>query len=207
MTIPELYDLLCDEAFQDPATGDLFFRAYMYIYKPEKEYYIREQIADIKKRLIRPNTFVNVLVINLFEEFKSYLESREFGKGNLLKELMEREASDCATVEQTLKREANNKNFFAWVNDKIQQHLRGVDSFKKSYVFVQGFGEIYPYLRASKFLSNFEKYISGSTYKIIMFYPGSAKNYYSMFNLLNDENPYRAIKLINPDDQDIETKN
>jgi hypothetical protein len=199
MTIPELYDLLCDEAFQDPATGNLFFPAYMYIYSPEKEYYIREQIADIKKRLIRPNTFVEVLVINLFEEFKSYLESREFGTGNLLSVLMEKESTDATTVEQTLKREANSANFYAWVNNKIQLHLMNVDNFKKSYVFVQGFGEIYPYLRASKFLSNFEKYISG--YKIIMFYPGSAKEYYSMFNLLSDENPYRAIKLINPDDQ------
>lgn len=204
MTIPELFVLLCDEAFQDPSTGNLFFPAYMYIYKPEKEYYIREQIADMKKRLIRPNTFVNVLVINLFEEFRSYLESREFGKENLLAVLIKKEATDYNTVEQTLKREANTQTFYAWVNDKIQQHLKNVDSFNKSYVFVQGFGEIYPYLRASKFLSNFEKYISG--YKIIMFYPGSAKDYYSMFNLLNDENPYRAIKLINPDDQLIETK-
>jgi hypothetical protein len=199
MTIPELYDLLSDEAFQDPATGNLFFPAYMYVYKPETEYYIREQIADIKKRLIRPNTFIDVLVINLFEEFRLYLETREFGNNNLLNVLMEKEASDAQTVEQTLKREANSANFYKWVNDKICNHLQNVDNFKKSYVFVQGFGEIYPWLRASKFLSNFEKYISG--YKIIMFYPGSAKEYYSMFNLLNDENPYRAIKLINPDDQ------
>ncbi len=199
MTIPELYDLLCDEAFQDPATGNLFFPAYMYVYKPETEYYIREQIADIKKRLIRPNTFIDVLVINLFEEFRLYLETREFGNNNLLNVLMEKEMSDAQTVEQTLKREANSANFYKWGNDKIQTHLQSVDNFKKSYVFVHGFGEIYPWLRASKFLSNFEKYISG--YKIIMFYPGSAKEYYSMFNLLNDENPYRAIKLINPDDQ------
>src|SRR5690606_12601781 len=105
-------DLLCDEAFQDPATGNLFFPAYMYIYNPEKEYYIREQIADIKKRLIRPNTFVEVLVINLFEEFKSYLESREFGTGNLLSVLMENETTDAIKVEQTLKREANSANFY-----------------------------------------------------------------------------------------------
>jgi len=204
MTISELFDLLCDRAFQDPNTGNLFFPAYMYIYKPEKEYYIREQIEDIKKRLIRPNTFVNVLVINLFEEFRNYLQSREFGSGNLLEVLLEKEVAEPEKVEQALKREANNKTFFAWLNSKIQNHLKQADSYKKSYVFIHGFGEIYPYLRANRFLSNFEKYITG--YKIIMFYPGTAKEYYSLFNLLNDENPYRAIKLINPEDQEKVTQ-
>jgi hypothetical protein len=201
MTIPELFDLLCDEAFQDPSTGNLFFPAYMYVYKPQEEYYIREQIAQMKARLVRPNTFINVLVINLFEEFRNFLKSREFGKQNLLEVLLEKEKTEPGKVELTLKREANNKSFYAWVNDRIREHLNQADELKKSYVFVHGFGEIYPYLRASKFLSNFEKYISG--YKIIMFYPGSAKEYYSMFNLLSDENPYRAIKLINPEDQQV----
>lgn len=201
MTIQELYDLLCDEAFQDHNTGKLFFPAYMYVYNPYKEYLMREEILRMKSRLVRPNTFINVLVINLFEEFRKFLESREFGKQNLLEVLLEKEKTEPAKVELTLKREANNKSFYAWVNERIREHLSLEDELKKSYVFVHGFGEIYPYLRASKFLSNFEKYISG--YKIIMFYPGSAKEYYSMFNLLNDENPYRAIKLINPEDQEL----
>jgi hypothetical protein len=42
MTIPELFDLQCDEAYQDTNTGNLFFSAYMYVYNPQKEFYIRE---------------------------------------------------------------------------------------------------------------------------------------------------------------------
>lgn len=201
MTISELYDLLCDEAFQNPDTGSLFFPAYMYVYDPEKEYEIRDEIYGMKDRLVRPNTYINVLVINLFEEFRKYLENRSFGDQSLLNVVLKHEVTEPGKVLQTLKREANNKDFFAWVNNHINKHLNEVDGFKKSYVFIHGFGEIYPYLRASKFLSNFEKYIKG--YKIILFYPGSAKEYYSLFNLLNDENPYRAIKLINPEDQYI----
>jgi len=30
-----------------------------------------------------------------------------------------------------------------------------------------------------------------------MFYPGTVNKKYSLFDILNDENPYRAIKLIN----------
>jgi len=201
MTISELYDLLCDESFQDPNTGSLFFPAYMYVYNPEKEYFVRQEIVKIKERLSRPNTFIDVLVINLFEEFRNFLGNRIFiEQKNVLEMLLESEPSEPDKVSQTLKREANTKEFFAAVNERISSHMSETDDLKKSYVFVHGFGEIYPYLRASKFLSNFEKYIKG--YKIILFYPGSAKEHYSLFNLLNDENPYRAIKLINPEDQE-----
>jgi len=199
MTINELYDLLSNEDFQDPKTGNLFFPAYMYIYDPANEYYIREQIQQMKDRLIRPNTYVDVLIINLFTEFIDFLKTRDFGGKTLLDTLLQKELKDPGKVTDSLKREATRREFLSNLNDKIKTHIEPSDELKKSYVFVHGFGEIYPYLRASKFLSNFEKYITG--YKIILFYPGTAKDYYSMFDLLNDENPYRAIKLINPEDQ------
>ena len=199
MTINELYDLLSNEDFQDPKTGNLFFPAYMYIYDPAKEYYIREQIQQMKDRLIRPNTYVDVLIINLFTEFIDFLKTWDFGGKTLLDTLLQKELKDPGKVTDSLKREATRREFLSSLNDKIKTHIEPSDELKKSYVFVHGFGEIYPYLRASKFLSNFEKYITG--YKIILFYPGTAKDYYSMFDLLNDENPYRAIKLINPEDQ------
>lgn len=199
MTINELYDLLSNEDFQDPKTGNLFFPAYMYIYDPAKEYYIREQIQQMKDRLIRPNTYVDVLIINLFTEFIDFLKTRDFGGKTLLDTLLQKELKDSGKVTDSLRREATRREFLSNLNDKIKTHIEPSDELKKSYVFVHGFGEIYPYLRASKFLSNFEKYITG--YKIILFYPGTAKDYYSMFDLLNDENPYRAIKLINPEDQ------
>lgn len=204
MTINELYDLLCNEDFQDPKTGNLFFPAYMYIYDPTKEYFIREQIQLLKERLIRPNTFVDVLVLNIFTEFLDYLKFRDFGGVSLLDTFIQNEWKDTDKVTEALRRETTRGEFLKSLNEKIKAHIDPVDDIKKSYVFVHGFAEIYPYLRASKFLSNFEKYISG--YKIILFYPGTAKDNYSMFDLLNDENPYRAIKLINPEDQ-LKTNN
>ena len=81
------------------------------------------------------------------------------------------------------------------LDNKIKLHFENASSYEVAYVFVKGFGNAFPYLRASRFMSNFEGYIKG--YKLIMFYPGEAKNYYSLFGLLKDENLYRAIKLIN----------
>ena len=89
----------------------------------------------------------------------------------------------------------NSTENLQYIHKKIETHLDNAGTFEVAYVFVKGFGNAYPYIRASRFMNNFEKYIKG--FKLIMFYPGEAKNYYSLFGLLKDENLYRAIKLIN----------
>ena len=76
MTITELYEQLADPEFKDPATGDLFFPAYMYTYDPELEREIDAEIQNIKERLHRPNTYVDVLVLDIFDELCAYLETQ-----------------------------------------------------------------------------------------------------------------------------------
>ena len=98
-------------------------------------------------------------------------------------------------MHKSLDKDAYDSRFLKYLNDKIQAHLKTEDAFLRSYVFLKGFGNAFPYIRTSRFFNNFEKYVKG--YKLIMFYPGVAKEYYSLFGLLKDENLYRAIKLIN----------
>ncbi len=193
--ILELSELLCDKSFQDPSTGYLFFPAYMYLYDPEKEYQIRQEIDTMKDRLVRPTDFVDVLTINIFEEFCQYLKSQNWGDSNWFEFIMNNEQSSYNNIQTTLHQKAKEKGFCIFLNNIVQTHINQVDDLKKSYVFVHGFGQIFPYLRASKFMNLFEGYVSN--YKIILFYPGSADKYYNLFKVLNDENLYRAIKLIN----------
>ena len=82
MTITELYKQLENKDFQDHETGNLFFPAYMYTYDEEKEYEIDREILDIKNRLHRPNNYLDVMVIDLFEIFCDYLKQEKFAKSN-----------------------------------------------------------------------------------------------------------------------------
>jgi len=195
MTITELYTQLSNKDFQDHQTGNLFFPAYMYMYDAAKEYEIDKEILDIKNRLHRPNNYLDVMVIDIFEVFQEYLKQEKFG--NAMKfgfyTVHEKEKPDA--VDKALKQDAYDKRFLKFLDQKIKTHLDNAGTFEVAYVFLKGFGNAFPYIRASRFMSNFESFISG--YKLIMFYPGKAKNYYSLFGLLKDENLYRAIKLIN----------
>lgn len=195
MTITELYKQLSDKDFQDHQTGNLFFPAYMYMYDATKEYEIDSEILDIKNRLHRPNNYLDVMVLDIFEVFVEYLKQEKFGKLTKYEFYSEHEKEKFEAVDKALKQDAYDKRFLNFLDNKIKLHFENANNFEVAYVFVKGFGNAFPYIRASRFMSNFEGYIKG--YKLIMFYPGEAKNYYSLFGLLKDENLYRAIKLIN----------
>ncbi len=195
MTITELYTQLADKDFQDHQTGYLFFPAYMYMYDAQKEYEIDKEILDIKNRLHRPNNYLDIMIIDIFEEFCTYLKQEKFGKSTKYDFYITHEISKAKAVEKALQQDAYDNRFLKYLDKKIKQHLSNAGNYEVAYVFVKGFGNAFPHIRASRFMTNFEGYIKG--YKLIMFYPGEAKEYYSLFGLLKDENLYRAIKLIN----------
>lgn len=195
MTVTELYNQLSDKDFQDPQTGDLYFRAYMYTYKPEEEYEIEVELLNIKNRLLRPNNYLDVLMLDIFDEYRDFLSQEKFGKTSKLEFYLAQETAKQQTVDKALRQGAYDSRFLNYLDNKIQIHLKNAEGYEVAYVFVKGFGKSFPYIRASRFMNNFEKYIKG--YKLIMFYPGEAIDYYSLFGLLKDENLYRAIKLIN----------
>ena len=195
MTITELYTKLDDKDFQDHLTGNLFFPAYMYVYHPAREYEVDQEILSIKDRLHRPTNYLRVMVLDIFEEFLEFLRVEPFGKVSKFDFFLKQEETRPEQVEKSLRQTANDDRFYAWLHQRIKEHFQQAGDAKVAYVFVKGFGAIFPYMRASKFMSNFEKHISG--YKLILFYPGEVKENYNLFKVLNDENLYRAIKLIN----------
>jgi hypothetical protein len=195
MTITELYEKLSNKDFQDHLTGNLFFPAYMYTYDPAKEYEIDQEILKIKERLHRPNNYLDVLVLDISEVFLDYLKTTKFGRNTKYDFYMENEAKNPKAVDKALRSDAYDGRFLDYLDQLIKDHLEKADDYEVAYVFLKGIGNAFPYIRVSRFMSNFEKYIQG--YKMIIFYPGKAKQYYSMFGLLDDEHLYRAIKLIN----------
>jgi hypothetical protein len=168
-------------------------------YPASNELDIYSQIDDFKSRLLRPSNNLDILTLNLFDEFCTYLGAKPFGKNpSLLQYLLNKEPKDPESVRETLTRNACDEKFFAWIDTRIREHLTKENELTKSFVFLYGFGQMFPYLRANTFLSNFERYNHGEEYKIIVFYPGHSEgNSFSLFDVLDDTNTYRSIRLIN----------
>ena len=157
MTITELYEKLSDKDFQDYLTGNLFFPAYMYVYDPEKEYEIDMEILNIKNRLHRPNNYLDVMVMDIFEEFLNFLSTTKFGLKTLLQDYLDDEPKMPIEVEEGLKQDATGDLFMNYLNSRIKDHLNNAGNAEVAYVFVKGFGKIFPYLRASRFTESFRE--------------------------------------------------
>lgn len=202
MTIKELDDKLNSPGFQDPKSGDLFYNFFIYQYPIEQEYEIRKQIMDFKANLIRPVNYVDVLTLNLFEEFCNFLDQKKFLKHpSMLKYLKDKEEADPTTsenIQNTLTRNAHSPEFVQYIHSRIIEHISIKDEYKRPFVFLYGVGSMYPYLRVNEFLAQYEDYNETSKYKILVFYPGHRENNsFRLFGELPDNHTYRATLLVN----------
>ena len=201
MTVEQLYDKLCSKAFQDPRNGDLHYNYFMFQYDAAKEYDMLRQIDDIREKIRRPNNNVDVLLLNLFDEFTAYLDSRCFGrKWNSYKDyLIHKEQTMRKEVESSLRDIASSDEFMQYLHQRIMAHvsISGDDKIRP-YVFVYGVGAMFPYLRVNNLLVRYEALNHSSVYKLIIFYPGEQHdNTYRLFGKLEDDHTYRASLLLN----------
>ena len=197
MTIEQLYDYLNSPDFQK-ADGNIFYNYYIYQYPASKEYLMRQQIVDFKEKLERPTTYINAMILDLFQVFCDYLSEEKFGDRSLLEDTLEEDQAHPNMVTTELTTEANSDNFIHYVNERIKAHITQNDGLNHPYVFVHGIGKMFPYLRTNVFLTRYEKYNDTSLYKIILFYPGHREgNSFSLFDTLPDSHTYRAILLVN----------
>lgn len=193
INIDKIYDLMSDKGFQEPRTGNLFFPAYIYTYPPEKEYEIRTQIDILIRKLERPSLYLNCLVVNIYHEIIEYLKSKHFAGESIFDIIMEMEKEEAEDAFEMICDEINGNAFYEYIENKLLEHFK-IDEDKRVYLIIYGFGSAFPYLRASKFLTNVESFIK--RFKMILFYPGEYKNsQYHLFGELDDDNMYRANHL------------
>ena len=198
MSIQELYDYLNSPEFQNVKNGNIFYNYYIYQYPAKKEYEMRRQLVVFKQNLERPTSFVNAMLLDLFQVFCDYLKKETFGSESLFDVTLEDDKTQPDMVTAELTNEANSDNFISYVHDRIDEYLRINDGLNKPYIFIYGIGKMFPYLRTNVFLTRYEKYNDTSRYKIILFYPGHQEgNSFSLFDTLEDAHTYRVTLLVN----------
>lgn len=193
INIDKLYDLMADKGFQEPSTGNLFFPAYIYTYKPEHEYAIRNQLTLLANKLKRPNNFLDCQMLNIYEELVNYLKNEHFAGSSLFDQIIEKETEDQDEAYAWIKDEINDGTFYQKLEQKVKDYFSPKEE-KRVYLILYGFGSVFPYLRASELLKKTEKLIKD--FKVIVFYPGSYINArYQLFGILDDDHMYRANNL------------
>ena len=192
--LDDVFRRLADPEFQALGAGLMSFPAYVYVYPPDQEYEFREAISTLPKRLRRPNVGQDPLLVNIFEEFLSFLEAESLSGRPLLSHVLEQEADAPKMVERQLKGQAKSDGFIQGLADKFDRHVSEESELNRSYILVHGWGAIHPYLRSSQFLDRMEGEIG--EYKLILFYPGTYEGgQFRLFGQLSSNRVYRASCL------------
>lgn len=198
MTLQELYDYLNSPEFQNVKSGNIFYNYYIYQYPATKEYEMRRQILVFKQNIERPSSFINAMLLDLFQVFCDYLKAEKFGMDSLFDLTLEDDKVQPDIVTTELTNEANSDHFIQYVHRRIDEYMQVNDGLNKPYIFIHGIGKMFPYLRTNRLLTRYEKYNDTSLYKIILFYPGHQEgNSFSLFDTLEDSHTYRATLLVN----------
>jgi len=194
MMLENLIEFLKKDSFQDTEAGLLSFPAYVYTYDPTKEYQMRDELATLKQRLDRPKSWQECLILSIYDELVQYLEERKLGNESMWELILEKESEDPKKARSDLSRHTHSDEFIDFINSKIVEHLEVESEKGKSYVFIHGWGSIFPFLRAHTFLNKMEDKIKH--YKMILLYPGQYKDgQYIMFNELQSDEIYRGSCL------------
>ena len=157
---------------------------FIYSFDPQKQDFITSETKRLKKRV--EEVGYSVLVINLYQLSINMLEKR-----NMLKKVLEKEQSlPKHKLLQTLTNILD-------VETKIMPEIQNlVNENKTSMVFIEGVGEVYPFIRSHIIINNLQKVITDRP--TIMFFPGKFDGHtLVLFNKVHDDNHYRAFNIIN----------
>ena len=157
---------------------------FIYSYDPKNQNVIINETKRLKKRI--ENAGLSVLVINLYQLSIDILKSR----GILNKILQKEQTIPKYKLLQTLINILD-------VETKIMPYIQNLaQENKTSMVFIEGVGEVYPFIRSHTIINNLQKVILDRP--TLMFFPGNFDGHkLVLFNKIHDDNHYRAFNIIN----------
>jgi len=157
---------------------------YIFDYDPDKELQIREHIDFLLTQIPKTAPDLKITHINLFDLILDYLKDRKL----LDKVLQMQQQKGDAAVQKALSAPLHASKL-------LPLFEKAAAPEENDLVLVSGVGNVYPLLRTHSLLNNLHP-VMGQT-PLILFFPGSYDGQaLKLFGSLQDDNYYRAFKLI-----------
>jgi len=156
---------------------------FIYSFDPIMQDLVSSETKRLQKRVEQAGH--SVLVINLYRLVIKMLNER-----NMLTKILDKEPSlPKSKLLQTLQNMLD-------VETRIMQEIQKlVDEKQTSMVFIEGIGEVYPYIRSHTIINNLQKVIVDRP--TLMFFPGRFDGHkLVLFDKVHDDNHYRAFNII-----------
>jgi hypothetical protein len=159
---------------------------YVFDYNPQDELLVRDYTQLIKRQLEKSHHEHPILEINLYDAVIDILEQKGFLDKNFEFELKKGSEDVYNKTRRALKISQPNDLMVAYITDRVQPN---------QIVFLTGIGQIYPILRSHNVLNRLHAALDKNP--LVLFFPGTYDGQsLSLFNLIKDDNYYRAFRLV-----------
>jgi len=156
---------------------------YVFDYDPEHEPLVQKHLPTLRSKLEGQPQSLTVVEINLYQTTLDILNSRGF-----LQKAFDLEAkSGSAKLAKSIKPIVRP--------EQMIEHIQGQMSGHEDIILITGVGASWPILRSHTVLNNLHPVLD--KVPVVMFFPGSYDGHeLKLFNILKDDNYYRAFPLI-----------
>ena len=159
---------------------------HIFDYDPKDEMLVRDYIEFVKRKLNKEHEPHHIIEINLYQAIIDILNEKGFLEKNF--EFEEKKGSEFVfdKTRKALRLTLNNDLLVNYIKEKVEpNHI----------VFITGVGQAYPIIRSHSILNNLHHVLDQNP--LVMFFPGRYDGQsLSLFNLIKDDNYYRAFRLV-----------
>lgn len=159
---------------------------HIFDYDPKDEMLVRDYIKFIKRKLNKAHEPHHIIEINLYQAIIDILNEKRFLEKNF--EFEEKKGSEFVfdKTRKALRLTLNNDLLVNYIKEKVESN---------HIVFITGVGQAYPIIRSHSILNNLHHVLDQNP--LVMFFPGRYDGQsLSLFNLIKDDNYYRAFRLV-----------
>lgn len=159
---------------------------YVFDYNPEYELLVRDRINFIKEKAKSAHG-LNIVEFDLYEIIIEMLSSKGYLEKNFIME--EKKGSEQVlfkATKATLRITEKDDVFVNYIGERLDD---------ADIVFLTGVGKAWPIIRSHTILNNLHRVVEKQP--LVMFFPGNYDGGTLMlFNILKDDNYYRAFPLV-----------
>ena len=183
--LQEMKDKIDDEKLytQNGLGNEINF--HVFDYDPKDEYIVRNYLNYLNKN-------ANVLIFNVYDIIRDILKEKGFTEKVYEYEKKKGTKFVNSIITKTLGISTNNDLIAKTIVDKVNKEGKG------KAIIVTGVGQCYGIVRGHTILNNLQRFITENP--LILMYPGTYDGQsFRLFNILDNDNYYRAFQFVGRD--------
>lgn len=184
--LDEIIQRITKESFRENTGLGNEIGYYIFDYEPRYEMLVREHVRFLKQKINDGDYGFHIKEFDLYEIMLELLETKGYLEKNFKMEQVKGSEFVFNATKRALRLTEKDDLIIQYIRDRV---------VKGDVVFITGVGKVWPIIRSHTVLNNLHQVLD--EVPVIMFFPGVYDGLeLVLFEVIKDDNYYRAFKLV-----------